>query len=151
MNSSFGQLRACKNGLTLWRAWGKSPTQISSLLYEELTERHMQTRLTMKPGQKGTKALQMEFGARLMCVRYKYDAQRRKRYKTVELIVEERDWMPRGAIVEVDIERTEREIQNRVKAAGGRWDSTKRVWILPFTEVVRLGLAKRVLRQRPSP
>src|SRR2546427_13086930 len=31
---------------------------------------------------------------RLICVRYRYDAQRRKRLKTVELLVAERDWQP---------------------------------------------------------
>src|SRR3972149_11688377 len=31
---------------------------------------------------------------RLICVRYRYDAQRKKRFKTVELLVDERDWQP---------------------------------------------------------
>ena len=32
----------------------------------------------------------------LVCVRYRYDEQARKRFKTVELIVEEVDWEPRA-------------------------------------------------------
>lgn len=105
----------------------------------------MQTRLTMKPGQKGTKALQAEFGRRLVCVRYKYDAQKRKRYKTVELIVEEKDWMPAGSVVEVRLGPTEHELQGQVKASGGCWDNKKRAWRLAFAEAARLGLAGRVV------
>jgi hypothetical protein len=48
----------------------------------------------LKPGQKGTKQLLTQYGDRLVCVRYRYDAQRKKRFKTVELIVAERAWEP---------------------------------------------------------
>ena len=51
-------------------------------------------RLHLKPGQKGTKQLLAQYGDRLICVRYRYDAQRKKRFKTVELLVAERDWKP---------------------------------------------------------
>ena len=47
-------------------------------------------RLHLKPGQKGTKQLLAQYGDRLICVRYRYDAQRKKRFKTVELVVAER-------------------------------------------------------------
>lgn len=55
----------------------------------------MQTRLSLKPGQKGTKKLVAEYGDRLIAVRYRYDLSRQRRYKTVELIVEESPWLPR--------------------------------------------------------
>lgn len=55
----------------------------------------MQTRLSLRPGQKGTKKLVVEYGDRLVAVRYRYDVERRKRYKTVELIVDETPWSPR--------------------------------------------------------
>ena len=66
----------------------------------------MQTRLTLKPGQRGTKRLLTEYGKQLVCVRYRYDAQARKRYKTIELIVDERAWTPRyrpETVVEVRV------------------------------------------------
>ena len=44
--------------------------------------RGMRTRLHLKPGQRGTKLLLAQYGDRLVCVRYRYDAQRRKRFKT---------------------------------------------------------------------
>ncbi len=55
----------------------------------------MQTRLSLRPGQKGTKKLVVKYGDRLVAVRYRYDAEQKRRYKTVELIVEESPWSPR--------------------------------------------------------
>ena len=54
----------------------------------------MRTRLTLHPGQDGAKRMQAQYGDRLVCVRYRYDERRQKRFKTVELIVEESDWAP---------------------------------------------------------
>ncbi len=42
----------------------------------------LRVRLHLKPGQKGTKQLVTQYGDRLVCVRYRYDAQRKKRLKT---------------------------------------------------------------------
>ncbi len=49
----------------------------------------MRTRLTLHPGQDGAKQLCVQYGDRLVCVKYRYDEQKKRRYKTVELIVEE--------------------------------------------------------------
>jgi len=43
--------------------------------------RTMRTRLHLKPGQRGTKQLLAQYGDRLVCVRYRYDAQRKKRFR----------------------------------------------------------------------
>jgi len=51
----------------------------------------MITRLKLKPGQKGTKALVKKYGDALLCVRYRYDEASRTRIKTVELIVEKKE------------------------------------------------------------
>ena len=59
------------------------------LLHSEpigLTGGKMETHVTLRPGQKGTKALVQEHGLRLVCVRYRYDAATRMRYKTVYVI-----------------------------------------------------------------
>jgi hypothetical protein len=74
-----------------------------------------------------TKQLLAQYGDRLVCVRYRYDAQRKKRFKTVELIVAERDWdlpatrLADDAPVAVRIDFAEVELRQRVKQAGGRW------------------------------
>jgi hypothetical protein len=45
-------------------------------------------------GQPGTKRIVTQYGARLVCARYRYDANQCERFKTVELIIEESDWQP---------------------------------------------------------
>ena len=54
----------------------------------------MKARLTLQPGQDGTRKLVEEYGDRLLYVRYRYDPVRKRRVKTVELIVEEVPWAP---------------------------------------------------------
>ena len=56
----------------------------------------METRLTLRPGQNGTRKLAERFGKRLVCVRYRYDETLRKRYTTGELIVAESAWTPKS-------------------------------------------------------
>ena len=55
----------------------------------------METRLSLAPGQNGTKKLLATYGERLLRVRYRYDAKHGVRHKTVELIVETTPWSPR--------------------------------------------------------
>ena len=83
----------------------------------------------------------------LVCVRYRVDVSAGKRYKTVELIVDEwtdsaerrdDDW------VKVRIGYYEQGLRALVKSAGGNWDREKRVWWLRIMEVKRLGLEGRV-------
>jgi hypothetical protein len=64
----------------------------------------MRTQVTLQPGQKGTKKLLAQYGEQLVCVRYRYDATRQRRLKTVELVVEETPWRPareasKGAVI----------------------------------------------------
>ena len=54
----------------------------------------MLTSRKLNPGQPGTKRLVSQYGARLMRMRYRYDPVQGKRYKTVELIIEESPWKP---------------------------------------------------------
>ncbi|MBI3325077.1 MAG: hypothetical protein HYZ81_00010 [Nitrospinae bacterium] len=108
----------------------------------------MRTRLHLKPGQKGTKQLLAQYGDRLVCVRYRYDAQRKKRFKTVELIVAEREWEPppprfaAEAIVGVRVGCAEVEVRDQVKQAGGKWNRSRKVWELRYERVVALKKVK---------
>ena len=54
----------------------------------------MKVKSTLAPGTKGTKQLTEQYGDQLICVRYRYDETKQKRYKTVELIVDEQEWAP---------------------------------------------------------
>ena len=51
---------------------------------------------------KGTKQLLEQYGDRLVCVRYRHDAQQKKRFKTVELIVAEWAWEPPAPRIPAD-------------------------------------------------
>ncbi len=55
----------------------------------------MRCRLDLKSGQRGTKKASSVDGDQLLCMRYSYDEKNRKRLKTVELIVEETEWVPK--------------------------------------------------------
>ncbi len=122
----------------------------------------MRTVKTLKPGQKGTKELSTRFGPSLLMVRYRYDEDRREHLKTVELVIQRRSRdreaecpgsrspgaRPGSASsrrVALRIGWRERDLQRRVKSAGGRWDGDRRVWILRRDAVERLDLLARVV------
>ena len=116
----------------------------------------MRTRLHLKPGQKGTKQLLTQYGDRLVCVRYRYDAQRKKRFKTVELIVAEREWEPppprfaADVIVGVRVGFAEVELREQVKQAGGKWNRSRKVWELRYDRVVTLKLEACIVEEKAS-
>src|SRR6266571_306680 len=113
-------------------------------------------RLHLKPGQKGTKQLLAQYGDRLICVRYRYDAQRKKRLKTVELLVAERDWQPprprfaHDQIVGLRVAFADVAVRDRVKQAGGTWNPERRVWQLRYDRAVALGLNGRIVDEPAS-
>jgi hypothetical protein len=110
----------------------------------------------LKPGQKGTKQLLARYGDRLICVRYRYDAERKKRFKTVELLVEERNWQPprprfaHDQIVGLRVAFTDVAVRDRVKQAGGTWNPERRVWQLRYDRVVALGLKSSIVDEPAS-
>lgn len=115
--------------------------------------RGMETRLSLAPGQNGTKKLLARYGERLVCVRYRYDAARKVRHKTVELIVESAPWNPRQRnarrephdMVAVRIEYSETALRERIKTAGGIWRHRQRLWEVDWDTVRELGLQSRVV------
>ncbi len=86
----------------------------------------MRARRTLTPGQKGTKKLLRRYGPQLVCVCYRYDAERRLRCKTVELIIEQGPWSPTpigivdATLMGVRVGGKETGLQRQVKQAGGR-------------------------------
>lgn len=113
----------------------------------------MRAQVTLKPGQRGTKRLVAKYGANLVYVRYRYDQAQKKRFKTVELIVETLDWEPPArqiedaAAVGVFIGWKEAALQAQIKRAGGRWNPARRLWELRYDRVVALGLEDRIRLQ----
>ena len=111
----------------------------------------MKTRRTIYPGKAGSKKWQKMYGDKLVCVRYKYDDQRKRRFTTIELVVEEQDWqpnttiIPKNKIVQVQIKYGEVELARQVKSVGGKWNKDKKVWELCYGNVQALGLTKRIV------
>jgi hypothetical protein len=109
----------------------------------------MKTRLSLKPGQKGTKRLTDRFGDSLLFVRYRYDEQRGVRLKTVELVVEEAPWQPAPRLKETDLVPVaagygEKELRQRLKTANGKWDPKARHWLVPYGAIKGTELEARL-------
>ena len=110
----------------------------------------MRTRLIRQPGQPGTKRLVEQYGAESVCVRHRYDNQLGKRYKTIELIIEESSWQPPARIFQDDevvlirIEFSETHWRDRVKSAGGKWNPNLKLWEIKYGQVRKLGLTDRI-------
>jgi hypothetical protein len=110
----------------------------------------MQARRKLAPGQKGTKKFLARYGDQLVCVRYRYDEQRRKRFTTVEIIVEEAAWVPpsrpdKAALVGVRIGLRETDLQRRARQAGGKWNPAKQVWEMRYDQALAQGLKERIV------
>jgi len=111
----------------------------------------LRTRLTLRPGQPGTRKLVEEYGPRVVCVRYRYDDANKKRYKTVELIVEEIDWIPRPPrpavtdIVHIHLDYHEQALRQSVKLLGGTWHPSTKTWRIAYGAVVLLHLTDRLI------
>ena len=111
----------------------------------------MITRRKVYPGEPGSKKWQKLYGDKLLCVRYKYDEQNKKRITTIELIADEQDWkpnttfIPKNKIVQLSIIYGEVDLARKVKTLGGKWNKDKKVWELAYGDVQALGLAKRIV------
>ncbi len=114
---------------------------------------------TLRPGQKGTRRYVDRYGDRLVCVRYRYDESQRRRFTTVELVVEDGEWAPTlrpETVVAVHVAWGEKAVAARIKREGGEWDPGRKRWLLRYDAVVRLGAEGRAQTlhghqvQRPS-
>ncbi len=107
----------------------------------------MRTRLTRKPGEKGAKELTAMYGDRLVCVRYRYDSEKKRRFKTVEIIVEETEWIAKKEVVMVKVAWGEKKIAYEIKKEGGVWSKSKQAWELSYEKVEKLGLQERIIKE----
>jgi len=110
----------------------------------------MKTRLVLKPGQRGTKRLVKKYGAALVCVRYRYDAESRQRLKTVELIIEKTDWKPppvryaAESLVPVQISASDLVLRAAIKAAGGRWNPDEQLWFVRYGNIAGTPMERHI-------
>ncbi len=113
----------------------------------------MQIIKTIQPGEMGSKQLHQKYGERLVCVRYRNDPHRQKRYTTVELIVAEKPIIaPRRAMMSwVKVNFDEVELRALIKAAGGRGLPEEKVWELDYESARKLKLKRRITRKFTNP
>lgn len=110
----------------------------------------LRTRLTLKPGRAGTRDLVEQYGDRLICVRYRYDDELGLRYKTVELIVDEKAWTPPGTphrptdLVHVRIAPDETRLCDAIQLLGGRWHRKTKTWQLAYAATTALRITNRI-------
>jgi hypothetical protein len=102
----------------------------------------------LKPGQKGTRRLTEEYGERLLCVRYRFDALRGVKLKTVELIVAEtpltRPRFRDDDLVSLAIAYDETELRQLLRRLHARWDPQRKVWFALYGRVRGTALEARI-------
>ena len=112
-----------------------------------MTDSPPPVRHTLRPGQRGTRRYVAEYGERLVCVRYRFDARRQQRVTTVEIVVDRAASAPRPSTeIGVRVAWGEADVARRVKRAGGTWDGHLKLWRLPAGDARRLGLEDRIVR-----
>ncbi|MCH7695387.1 MAG: hypothetical protein IIB73_03700 [Proteobacteria bacterium] len=115
----------------------------------------MQIKLSLKPGQNGTKKWVEKYADKLVTVRYRYDEGKRKRYKTVEIIVAESTWRQDKNSLQITrnpadrlgirVAGYEKAIRKKVKQAGGIWRPRQKLWELPYGQIIALELENRIV------
>ena len=109
---------------------------------------------TIRPGQHGSHRFLDEWGDKLIAVRYRKDTDRV--FTTIEIIVDERpastathrvlQLTGRNRAVALRVDYDEYELRHRVKMAGGRWSPELKLWLLPYNDVVKMGLRDRIVK-----
>jgi hypothetical protein len=118
----------------------------------------MQVRQTLCPGQRGTLKHLAQFGERLICVRYRYDASTQTRVTTVEIVVGSSNWNPRGQAkapatspsapprrVKLRIAYNEWTLRHAARAGGGFWCPKDQAWDVPAELAAELGIVDRIV------
>ena len=107
---------------------------------------------TFRPGERGTKRLQRDWGHQLVCVRYRYNACFNRRIKTAEIVVDEAPWRrKKNAEVGVVIRSWENELRQAIATAGGKWERELGMWVLTKAQAARLGIENRVEKVPKTP
>jgi hypothetical protein len=111
--------------------------------------KEMKAHCHLKPGPKGTKRLVEQYGESLLCVRYRYDKNRKVRLKTVEIIVEEKPWQPPfrfsdNDIAPITVAFEETELRAKLQKMRAKWDPIAKVWLVPYRLIRGTELEARI-------
>lgn len=109
----------------------------------------MEITKTIQPGDMGSKDLLDKYGERLVCVRYRIDRERRQRYKTIELIVDEKPLLSSRVetMAWIKVDFGEIELRQKIKSAGAKWLVDKKVWEMSYDKAKQFKLSKRIVKR----
>ena len=104
---------------------------------------------TLQPGDMGTKRLLEQYGEQLVCVRYRVNRLAEKRFTTVELIIDEKDYVSLKPTVKVwvKINFNETDIRQQAKASGAKWLTKEKAWEMDYETAQKLRLKKRIINR----
>ena len=109
----------------------------------------MEITKTLQPGDMGTLNLVEQYGEQLICVRYRIDEASQKRYTTVELIADEKEYKRRTphypVLIKIRFEETT--LRERVKAAGARWIQDEKLWQIDYRTAAKMKLKDRIIKR----
>lgn len=113
---------------------------------QDMAPTYAQTRVTKRLAatQPGAIKLAQRYGAALVCVRYRRDADGRHRYTTVELVVDQAPIAEQW--VHVHIAPGDARRQRLAHADGAQWDDLLRLWYMPRRTAKGLGLAGQITK-----
>lgn len=113
---------------------------------------------TIRPGQHGSHRFLEGWGDRLVAVRYRKDNSQQRIYTTIEVIVDERlastptlnhrvlNITGRNRAVAIRVRYEENELRQKVKEAGAVWSPRLKLWLLRYTDTVKMGLRDRIVK-----
>jgi hypothetical protein len=100
---------------------------------------------TMRPGQRGAVKLTRLHGPDLVCVRYRESLDGTERLTTVEVVVERAVIQCRSdPVVAFKLKPEEVDLRHLAMAKGARYDPRTSLWKLRRSEVIRMGLRRRI-------
>ena len=120
----------------LGKADGKQPAKPGAVLRK------------IAPHQPGAIRLAERFGATLVAVRYRQSPDPRRRFITVELVVDELPVQRRtkgNTLVRVHIAANEGVLQSAAKRYGAKWDRVAKVWVMSRAVARELRLTDRIV------
>jgi hypothetical protein len=88
---------------------------------------------------------------RFFAFRYRYNEASRTRMKTVEIVVERKEWTPPAPrfaadeLVPVRIAYLKSACKRMAREAGGRWDPEARLWSIPYGRIKGTVLEKHII------
>ncbi len=109
----------------------------------------MEVRRTLQPGEMGTKQYLNQYGDKLVCVRYRVDKNKQKRFTTIELIIDEKPFINQKKVVLVwiKISYNETDLREKVKAAGAKWLVEEKLWEMTYDLMKKMKLKDRVIKK----